>query len=72
MRELRAAIDIQATPGRVWEILTDFPAYPDWNPFITSICGRVHPRLDARSAHRTARRQAKDLQAQGARRGAWA
>jgi hypothetical protein len=43
MRELRAAIDIQATPDRVWEILTDFPAYPEWNPFITSIAGEPTP-----------------------------
>lgn len=43
MRELRAAIDIQATPERVWEILTDFPAYPEWNRFIQSIEGRADP-----------------------------
>jgi hypothetical protein len=41
MRELREAIEIRATPTRVWEILTDFPAYPEWNPFITSIAGEL-------------------------------
>jgi hypothetical protein len=25
---------IGAPPARVWEILTDFSAYPDWNPLI--------------------------------------
>jgi hypothetical protein len=24
---------------RVWQILTDFESYPDWNPFILSISG---------------------------------
>jgi hypothetical protein len=43
MKELRADIDIDATPERVWEILTDFPAYPEWNPFITSIAGTPAP-----------------------------
>jgi uncharacterized protein YndB with AHSA1/START domain len=32
MRELRDEIEIEATPERVWEILTDFAAYPEWNP----------------------------------------
>jgi hypothetical protein len=43
VRELRAEIDIDATPDRVWEVLTDFPAYPEWNPFITSIAAGPNP-----------------------------
>jgi hypothetical protein len=43
MRELRADIDIDAPADRVWGILTDFPAYPEWNPFITSIAGDTTP-----------------------------
>jgi uncharacterized protein YndB with AHSA1/START domain len=27
-KQLRAQVDIHATPDRVWEILTDFAAYP--------------------------------------------
>ena len=37
--QLQTEIEIAATPGQVWSILTDFPAYPDWNPFIRSING---------------------------------
>ncbi len=43
-------IQIDATPERVWAILVDFPAYPEWNPFIRSIHGVPEPgaRLVAR------------------------
>ncbi|PHI19037.1 polyketide cyclase [Lewinellaceae bacterium SD302] len=37
--EIKTATIISATPRRVWEILTDFEKYPDWNPFITSLEG---------------------------------
>ncbi len=40
-KEIKTEIKIQATPEKVWSILTDFKSYPDWNPFITSITGRV-------------------------------
>ena len=39
--ELRTEIDIAAPPERVWAVLTDFAAYHEWNPFITSIRGEV-------------------------------
>jgi hypothetical protein len=39
MRELHSEIEINATPARVWEVLTDFAAYPEWNPFILSAEG---------------------------------
>lgn len=38
-KQLRTQIDIQATPERVWQILTDFDAYPQWNPFMTEATG---------------------------------
>jgi hypothetical protein len=45
---LHTEIEIEATPERVWDILTDFPAYPAWNPFIPYISGpgTVGSRLD--------------------------
>lgn len=43
MRHLRAGVDIQASPARAWEILTDFESFPSWNPFIRSASGRLVP-----------------------------
>jgi hypothetical protein len=39
MRELLSEIEIAAPPERVWEVLTDFDAYPEWNPFMRSVLG---------------------------------
>jgi hypothetical protein len=39
-RHIDTEILIQASPERVWQMLTDFPAYPEWNPFIVSLQGR--------------------------------
>lgn len=39
--ELYSEIEIQATPGRIWEILTAFSEYPAWNPFIRQISGNL-------------------------------
>ncbi|WP_035985905.1 SRPBCC domain-containing protein [Leptolyngbya sp. KIOST-1] len=38
-KELTTSIDIEASPQTVWQILTDFSAYGQWNPFIRSISG---------------------------------
>jgi hypothetical protein len=50
MRELRTEIEIDATPERVWQVLTNFDAYREWNPFIRSIEGEpeVGSRLSVR------------------------
>jgi len=37
--QLNTEIEINAVPDRVWTILTDFAAYPEWNPFIKFIHG---------------------------------
>src|SRR6266511_2049891 len=39
MKELRTEIDIDAPAERVWESLTDFASFPEWNPFIREIQG---------------------------------
>ncbi len=47
--QVRTEIEIRATPERVWNVLTGFAAYPDWNPFIRYLDGpvAVGARLDA-------------------------
>jgi hypothetical protein len=41
VKELRSEIEIEAPPERVWGVLTDFAAYPEWNPFIRRVSGRA-------------------------------
>ena len=40
MKELRSQIEIEASAERVWQVLTNFAAYPEWNPFIRWVNGR--------------------------------
>lgn len=40
-KEIKTEIIIQASPETIWTILTDFDAYPQWNPFIVSIKGNA-------------------------------
>ena len=48
--QLHTEITIAAQAERVWEVLTTFERYPEWNPFISSITGKteVGSRLVAR------------------------
>src|ERR687894_2152745 len=39
-KEIITKIEINASPSRVWQILTDFENYPTWNTFIKKISGR--------------------------------
>ncbi len=41
MKELRTQIEIQASPEKVWQILTDLDKYPEWNPFIHHAVGKA-------------------------------
>jgi hypothetical protein len=40
MRTISTRIDIEAPAQVVWTILTDFPAYSSWNPFVVSASGK--------------------------------
>lgn len=48
MKSLHAAIEIDAPAERVWQVVSDFGQYSDWNPFIVRAAGaaRVGERLD--------------------------
>jgi hypothetical protein len=41
MKELETKIEINAPAQLVWQILTDFKSYPEWNPFIRKISGEA-------------------------------
>ncbi|MBL8019905.1 MAG: SRPBCC domain-containing protein [Leptospirales bacterium] len=40
-QEVHTSIVIQAPPEKVWNVLTDFEDYPNWNPFIRRVFGKV-------------------------------
>ena len=44
MKHLRTETEIEAPVEHVWEVLTDFASYHQWNPFIRSISGQPVPR----------------------------
>jgi hypothetical protein len=50
-RTIRSAIEIRAPIDLVWDVLTDFDAYPEWNPHIRRVRGKV--RQGARIAINT-------------------
>jgi uncharacterized protein YndB with AHSA1/START domain len=41
MRSYEASSFIDATPERVWPVLTDAAAWPDWDSGVTKVDGRV-------------------------------
>jgi hypothetical protein len=48
-KHLHSEIVIDASPAQVWEIISEFGVYPEWNPFIRRISGqmRVGSKLEA-------------------------
>jgi hypothetical protein len=45
-RTIRSAVEIRAPVEVVWGVLTDFAAYPDWNPLVRRLHGR--PKVGGR------------------------
>ena len=43
MREYSASTTINASPQTIWAILTDAPNYPQWDPGVERIEGRIAP-----------------------------
>lgn len=41
MKENCNEIEIQSTAKRVWEVLTDFDKYPEWNPLLCRVKGKL-------------------------------
>jgi hypothetical protein len=39
--ELRSEVEINAPAGHVYRVLSEFARYHEWNPFITSIAGKL-------------------------------
>lgn len=39
VHHLHTTVDIEASAEQVWNVLTDFPSYPEWNPFMPSVVG---------------------------------
>ena len=43
MPSIKTAVDVATSAEMVWRVLTDFPDYPRWNPFLVSIHGHPAP-----------------------------
>lgn len=43
MNEINTEILINAPKKNIWKILTDFPSYSEWNPFLIKVIGEVSP-----------------------------
>ncbi len=41
MKQVFTEIEINATSEKVWQVLTDFESYPEWNPFVRKLAGNV-------------------------------
>ncbi|MFK8102600.1 MAG: SRPBCC family protein [Saprospiraceae bacterium] len=39
--KISTQIQIKASPGAVWDVLTNFQEYPNWNPFLTEVSGTL-------------------------------
>ena len=76
-RKLHTEVEIEAPPDRVWDVLTDFAAYPQWNPFIVQAAGqpvagsRLELQMRLPGRRRTTRFRPEVLEATPARRFRW-
>lgn len=41
MKEIKTEIEITAPVEKVWQVLTDFEQFPNWNPFMHSAKGKI-------------------------------
>lgn len=75
MKEIRTEIEIEARPRLVWQVLTDFAAYPAWNPCLIEVRAQPRPgsRVDMvfRSSKRRFRLDARIVRADAERELRW-
>lgn len=43
MPTIKTAVDVATSAEIVWRVLTHFPQYPHWNPFLVSVYGSAVP-----------------------------
>lgn len=43
MKDFSTSISIRSTPAKVWALLTDAAAYPEWNTTVSRVEGRIAP-----------------------------
>jgi hypothetical protein len=41
MKEIRTEIEIQASPEKVWQTISDLEKWTEWNPFIHHVLGKA-------------------------------
>jgi hypothetical protein len=41
VKQIYTEIEIHASPQKVWQVLTDFDHFQDWNPFIRAVRGKA-------------------------------
>ena len=56
MHEITTTMEINAPPRSVWKVLVDFPAHPQWNPFVRTIEGSPREGENVEGIHSTGRR----------------
>lgn len=57
--DINTSIDIAAEPGAIWQVLTDFSSYEDWNPMLRNV--QTELQLDAPVRFEVLREGAKPL-----------
>ncbi len=56
MRAIRTETVVDAPAEAVWDVLTDFPRYPEWNPFLVRVETRLVPGAPVAMTVRLGRR----------------
>jgi hypothetical protein len=46
--DIQTSIDIDAEPGAIWQVLTDFSSYGDWNPMLRNVQTELEPGAPVR------------------------